>query len=329
MTKGEGIMKKLILVIIFAVSGYSISGCSIFTPPREKPLLLETFDAKKDDAASYAVVATNATRRVAVLDVLNGTICVEPPPEAANTISEAFTALLEADISDKAEISASLSKSIAQNIDQLYRRTQSVQLYRDAVFALCQNAINGSLTIDDDAQVKITGEETEKLAEFLKKNTNLFNAGQYSEEISLLRTDNIITPTTIDLIEQINSKGSKNNTDFAVEDTQSLKATLQKAQIERDSKNIFEKTAALLSREIKDFYAAEKLRFITELAKPVEVCGTYKTIYSTKKEQKEDSAEEQKGTPTQTIKSNCTIEVPDNLEKIITPLVNALLPPAE
>ncbi|MEM5546405.1 hypothetical protein [Pseudoalteromonas fuliginea] len=176
-------MKRIFITVL----ALGLAGCSYFTPPRENPMLTNKLELDEDKQSGFAISATDANRRVAILNLKSGQVCVEPPPEAANTISEAFTALFEAKVEDKADIAASLSKSISQNITQLYRRTQTVQLFRDSVFALCQNAVNGQLNIDKETKARISPELISKV----NNNLKAINAELGDSTIALLKDDKV------------------------------------------------------------------------------------------------------------------------------------------
>ncbi|MDH3997984.1 MAG: hypothetical protein OET90_04005 [Desulfuromonadales bacterium] len=49
-----------------------LGGCAIFTPPAEDPLLTKEFKGSKStDRKHFALAATDANRRVAIMDILN------------------------------------------------------------------------------------------------------------------------------------------------------------------------------------------------------------------------------------------------------------------
>lgn len=133
---GKKMKKLLILSIIF------VSGCSTFTPPQKHPVISEEFTLEKGEDIKLVLSNSTANRRVVIADLSSGSICVEPPPESANSISSTLAAVLDADIEGKAKLVAEISKSSSQQINQLYRRTQAVQMYRDAIFSLCQEKLN-------------------------------------------------------------------------------------------------------------------------------------------------------------------------------------------
>ncbi|WP_299665800.1 hypothetical protein [uncultured Psychromonas sp.] len=135
-------IKILVIPFIF------LTGCTAFTEPQKRPVVSEEFDVS---SRKYKLVMshTTANRRVIFSDISTGSVCVEPPPGSANQISDSLAAILEADIENKANLAAEVAKTSSQKISQLYRRTQSVQMYRDAVFSLCQEKVNSYMLGND------------------------------------------------------------------------------------------------------------------------------------------------------------------------------------
>lgn len=296
---------------IYLVLVFMLSGCSLFTAPREKPFLSETFASDSPDESKFAMAATDANRRVAILNIVSGKICVEPPPEAANTISEAFTALFEADVKEKGNIAASLSNSVTQNISQLYRRTQTVQLFRDAVFSLCQSALNGSIVVDDSTLTEVPAEAIQKLSS-LKTNIN-------SDYFKSLITDVVDTGrantkslSAIDLlISDLRDDQKTADADDLQELTKDLNKDLREAEFRARLDSGLQQAFAVLKTELPHFYETEKLRFIVEMSKPIEVCDTKTTWASDGK------------TPASTSVS-CKVKTTDNMDKIVKEYIQAL-----
>ena len=305
-------MFRVILLIILTL----LSGCSMFTPPREKPLLTEQFNSGNYDFESFVMAATDANRRVAIIDIFNGQICVEPPPEAANTISQAFTALLKADIKDKGNLGASLSQSISQNISQLYRRTQTVQLYRDAVFALCQSAINGTIQVDSYTKSNIQPDLREIIAAELKATKN----DLYLQELNDIKIKGMFGMQTLDALNirknTFESEGKLEDADRIGELIKTLSVDLKQAEFKRRLEDGLREAFEVLKQELPQFYDTEKLRFIVELGKPVQVCKTELLFKSL-----------DDGT---TVKDKeivtCDSKVPEGIEKVISEYIKALKP---
>ncbi len=301
-----------------------ISGCTAFTPPRERPLLTEQFEAKDDVLESFGVAATDANRRVAIIDILSGQICVEPPPEAANTISEAFSALLEANVKDQGDLGASLSQSISQNISQLYRRTQTVQLYRDAVFALCQSAINGTVLIDASTKAIVQPDLREKIATEIKA---LGQDDFYKLELSDLEEKGFYSTKTLDALSirrgQLESQKNVDQAKKVEALVTSLGDNLKRAEFRRRLEDGLREAFDVLKEELPQFYETEKLRFIVELGKPVHVCNTDRSYYENKEAEDGDEAEE-RPLRLKSEKVTCKAKVPQGIEKVISEYAKTL-----
>lgn len=301
--QGGFVRLPILFIIIFLVSA-----CSVFTPPREKPLLESEFSSKATDKSRFGVLATNANRRVAIMDIVNGHICVEPPPEAANTISEAFSALLEGNVQDKGNLGAELSQSITQNVNQLYRRTQTVQLFRDAVFSLCQTAINGSLKIEDRTLALIPSKDRKRILELLNNRIEAApdkRKGDIKKEISRIEADGMYSLDTVEVLHGLNGD------EGVGEDLKNLLITrLEKEELKSRLHNTLESAFSSLKEELPYFYMAERFRFIAEIGKPVRVCQT-------------EYGESEEGETV--IKSQkCRAEIPKNLEKVVASYAKAL-----
>lgn len=298
------------LALLF-ITIFTLSSCSYLTQPRDNPLLVYEFEADKDDSAKFSMAATDANRRVAIIDIVNGQICVEPPPEAANTISEAFAALFEADVKDKGKLGASLSQSVSQNISQLYRRTQTVQLYRDAVFALCQSSINGSIEIDRSTKANITDADKEVLLSKFKE----FQDNTLKDQIRLIESKGQFNLKTIDTLDFQITKlddNKKSEKEKLIRLSKKLHAKLKKSEFRRQSIRGLKEAYSTLKMELPMFYKTEKLRFLSELGKPLQVCKT--SYMPIKNEEKEQQVKE----------VTCHAELPSNIDKVIEAYVNAL-----
>ena len=89
-------------------------------------------------------LSVTAQRRLIIGNLKSGNFCSEPPPEVADTVTSALAAALNANISSDKKISAELASNFARHVNQLYRRAHTVQLFRDASYHLCVNAVNTS-----------------------------------------------------------------------------------------------------------------------------------------------------------------------------------------
>lgn len=297
----EFVFKSCILCLLT----FYIAGCSYFTSPKEHPMITNKFDEDE----GFAVSATDVNRRVALINLTSGQVCVEPPPEAANTISEAFAALFKADVENKADIAANLSKSITQNITQLYRRTQTVQLFRDSVFAICQNAINGQLKISQETHSKLSGDEFTQVKNdigALKNGASNYDDAKFDQFLMNGSYDlNFYYDLSALSIDDESLKSKKKNVETI------LIANLNKDEYARQVSILLSDSYASLREEFKYFYEAEKLRFITELAKPVQVCNNVPVRY-----------EDDKGKVF--MKQECKSVVPTGMDSLIKELIKII-----
>lgn len=120
-----------------------VTGCSSLTPPKEKPVL----ENKVGDR--IGTVATTAERRVILIDLDKDHFCAEPSPDVAEAINSTIKAAAEASAKSTsghdAKVSAEIGKSLATSINNVFTRTQGVQLFRDGSYALCQARMNGDI----------------------------------------------------------------------------------------------------------------------------------------------------------------------------------------
>lgn len=102
---------------------------------------LVTADTKEKQLGTLAVTAQ---RRIIVANLKTGNFCSEPPPEAADSITTALAAALKANIAQDKHASAEFASNFARHLNQLYKRSHTVQMFRDASFHLCVNAVNSA-----------------------------------------------------------------------------------------------------------------------------------------------------------------------------------------
>lgn len=141
-------MRALFLVVMVSV----LSGCSMFTPPIEKPVI-------EDHASNWFgdnkvnIFSTTAERRETIIKFPDGKFCSEPPPDVAQALTSSFTLLAQGTVKDATanEVTARLeaTKALATTIRSLFSRSQGIQLFRDGTFHLCQAYLNGSITKEE------------------------------------------------------------------------------------------------------------------------------------------------------------------------------------
>lgn len=131
-------MKRLLclLAIIF------LSGCSSINTETE--IMRDQFFGQNQKIGMFA---TQSDSRVIIANVAKGLVCAEPPPETQLTESSSFNLMLEAALKSKEDTAKIQAfRTFSQGLKQLYKRTHTNQLYRDASYYLCQAYINGALT---------------------------------------------------------------------------------------------------------------------------------------------------------------------------------------
>ncbi len=143
---------KIKKIILFLIISSSISGCSLFTPPIEKPII-------EDHSGNLGTLATVAERRMVVakkdynkdswFNSYESKFCAEPSPDATQSLANALSFALKGSaegLKEKPELSAQFSKSLATTAKSLFHRSQGVQLFRDGLYNLCQAYLNGAIT---------------------------------------------------------------------------------------------------------------------------------------------------------------------------------------
>lgn len=124
----------------------ALSGCSTYFSVR--PPVIED----KVGKAGEEIIGTLATApdyRVVYVKIKDDAkICAEAPADAAAQFGSAVAAGLATPLAAGKELSAQATVSLAVAMKQLFRRSQGVQLYRDATFALCNLYLNKGLKAD-------------------------------------------------------------------------------------------------------------------------------------------------------------------------------------
>jgi hypothetical protein len=139
---GGGEMKRIILAGLVL-----IQGCSLFTPPKAKPVIEERSSNWGWPAQKVGVMATTPERRVVVFKWPENLFCAEPPADAADNVSTSLTAIAEAAAKGKiTDVQLGIASNLATTVKQLFQRSQGVQLYRDGTFMLCIAFLNGLIS---------------------------------------------------------------------------------------------------------------------------------------------------------------------------------------
>lgn len=161
---------KFVLLISSAVS---MIGCGVsYIASRDKnPVIQDYTSPAVFSGSSVNVFATTASRRLAVFrEVKDGEFltCAEPSPDVGEAFAEALAAGLKASAevapvsggSGKGELASEFGRAVATQIAPLLYRTQGLQLYRDAIYKLCIDRMNGWFKDKEDMYDK------ERIAKF-------------------------------------------------------------------------------------------------------------------------------------------------------------------
>lgn len=140
----------------------SLTGCGLSMFAGQKTPVIE------DKVGSWSnhqvgTLAVTTDRRVVLVRLQGdseggaGRFCAEPPPDAGQNLTSALTAMLDVSAEKlDATLKAELAKSFASNFQSFVKRSQGLQLYRDAMYNLCQGYLNHAL---EKGEVKtISGE---------------------------------------------------------------------------------------------------------------------------------------------------------------------------
>lgn len=142
---------KALKPLLLATAGLLLEGCVLWDfPPSADPVIENSIGKKGDDGKSHKVgtIATVAQRRLAIVKYDDGKFCAEPPPDAVDNVSSAIAAA--ASLGAKGtQAEAELANNFASNAVELGYRSQGLQLYRDAMFALCNEHVNGAISNGD------------------------------------------------------------------------------------------------------------------------------------------------------------------------------------
>ncbi len=147
--------EKITKVCLFITSTVLISGCgiSLLTERNTNPVIqdssgnwLKTFSGNN----IINTFSTTASRRMVLMREIGGKdevwVCAEPSPDVGEAIASVIADGIRASAQYQgvtAEISNQYARSISTQIAPLVYRTQGLQLYRDAMYGLCVDRMNG------------------------------------------------------------------------------------------------------------------------------------------------------------------------------------------
>ena len=124
-----------------------LNGCSMFTPPLEKPVIEEKLNRGFiDDSSAVGTLSLTPERRVVLVSFQNNRFCAEAPTEVGQDISKLVQAAANA--SDTTGQTIGLGALIAGNYSNsvLNKRSQGVQLFLANAYFLCQMYMNNAIT---------------------------------------------------------------------------------------------------------------------------------------------------------------------------------------
>ena len=133
--------------IFFITSLLMLSGCglNIFASPKS-PVVIDDIESR------VGTLAVSADRRVVLVRLEEnaaseaGRFCAEPPLDVDQNVTNALAAIrdLSTDKLD-ASVKEELTRTFSQISHTLVKRTQGLQLYRAAMYNLCQNYLNHAI----------------------------------------------------------------------------------------------------------------------------------------------------------------------------------------
>ena len=136
----------LLIVVMSFMTGCASTIDSFYNRQVVQDQLIATDDRNQE----IGTLAITAQRRLIVVNLKTGSFCSEPPPEVADSITTAIAAALKANITSDKTVSAELASNFARHVNQLYKRAHTVQIFRDASYHLCVNAVNSSNGKDNE-----------------------------------------------------------------------------------------------------------------------------------------------------------------------------------
>lgn len=132
------------------ISLLTLSGCGLnMFAGSKSPVIIDHVGER------VGTVAATTDRRVVLVRLQEnsaseaGRFCTQPPLDADQNVTSALAAMrdLSTDKIDT-QLKAALARSFAQILPAFVRRTQGLQLYREAMYNLCQNFLNHAIKED-------------------------------------------------------------------------------------------------------------------------------------------------------------------------------------
>nr|VFK17991.1 MAG: Fibronectin type III domain-containing protein [Candidatus Kentron sp. LFY] len=136
---------------------FTLSGCSIFTPPLEQPLITD-YQTRNvlSPHREFGSSSLTASRRMVLFKLRNHDflrVCAEPPPTVGEELNRAFQAAVSASVkketgTKEAEARGNLLSSLATSFKQ-FEKSKGIQFEQDMLYSLCQLHMNGAITNTD------------------------------------------------------------------------------------------------------------------------------------------------------------------------------------
>jgi len=141
-------LKMRYVKLAFFCSLALIGGCggTYFVAPKENPVIEDSIGK-----SLFRTMSTTSERRIIIVNDMDGSpnrglFCAEPSPDSSDNLASSFSSYLKA--SEKADLASAdvaggLDKALSTTVQQLGRRSQGLQFFRDASYTLCNAYLNG------------------------------------------------------------------------------------------------------------------------------------------------------------------------------------------
>ncbi len=139
-------MRQMIAVSALALL---VSGCALFTPPSQKPVIEEKLNRGFiDDTSAVGTLSLTPERRVVLVSFKNERFCAEAPTEVGADVSRLLQAT--ASLKDPRQIEAGISALVATTLSNsvLNKRSQGIQLFQSSSYFLCQMYMNEAINAE-------------------------------------------------------------------------------------------------------------------------------------------------------------------------------------
>jgi len=123
-----------------------ISGCSMFTPPSERPVIEDKLNRGFfDDSDAVGTLSLTPERRIVLVNFKNNRFCAEAPTEVGQDISKLIKATADAESKTGQRIGLGAVAAGNYSNSVLNRRTQGVQLFLANSYFMCQMYMNEAI----------------------------------------------------------------------------------------------------------------------------------------------------------------------------------------